>query len=731
MKMQFVKAFCVLFSILLIPLFFILANYYTFDALKSLRQAYFFSQSVFIGLYKGASILDLKFEVYLTMLISLMPFVATIYMSIQKTKETSHGYARWANVKDIECFKVFSKEGFCKVVHRLGVQFDNGFILGKFGFPKLRDVCYDKPLGAMIVAPPGAGKTACVALPNLLTLPNSCIITDIKGELRDKTAGYRQKFLNNRILIFNPYGDDNTCYFNPFDKRIVKPMNFDQRLRLVQENANNVFISEEKGEDHWVSKAKDLFSFYALHDVCSKDETNFFDVAMGPNRDYVNLIDKRSRYYKQLYQHDKKTGEIILDPQTNEPILIPNVNARKLWYLQVSEQKYADPKDPRNFDPNEPEPAPRSEGALDEIVRNDARAWANSAEEEFASIISTFNRFVSVFKSNQVRIATSKMSFDYEELRTDNISLYIVIAQKDINTLAPLVRVILESIAKNLLANESSKKEERIYMILDEFVRFGKLPFLLEMPALCRSYNVVPLFITQDYAMIRKYYSDDDLKILKGVVHYNIVFKMNSAEDAEIVSKEVGEFTRQSKNYSTEKSQLVFGGSSSYSHEGRNLLTAQDIMNIESDEVIVIVTGAKATPLKLKANYWFKDKKLLKRASLPIDLEVERKRFKESTQPTTEIATTPNQNKSNLDQSNKGENTENKDSEGKTNENNPTTSQEKNKNENTEQENNNEIDEILKKPLSEISMEEKRALFKKMQQGDEQSEQEVLQDTQS
>ncbi|QQW81937.1 type IV secretory system conjugative DNA transfer family protein [Helicobacter pylori] len=715
MKMQFVKAFCVLFSILLIPLFFILANYYVFDALKSFRQAYFFSQSVFIGLYKGASILDLKFEVYITMIMSLMPLVAAIYMSIQKTKETSHGYARWANVKDIECFKVFSKEGFCKVVHRLGVQFDKGFILGKFGFPKLRDVCYDKPLGAMIVAPPGAGKTACVALPNLLTLPNSCIITDIKGELRDKTAGYRQKFLNNRILIFNPYGDDNTCYFNPFDKRIVKPMNFDQRLRLVQENANNVFISEEKGEDHWVSKAKDLFSFYALHDVCSKDETNFFDVAMGPNRDYVNLIDKRSRYYKQLYQHDKKTGEIILDPQTNEPILIPNVNARKLWYLQVSEQKYADPKDPRNFDPNEPEPAPRSEGALDEIVRNDARAWANSAEEEFASIISTFNRFVSVFKSNQVRIATSKMSFDYEELRTDNISLYIVIAQKDINTLAPLVRVILESIAKNLLANESSKKEERIYMILDEFVRFGKLPFLLEMPALCRSYNVVPLFITQDYAMIRKYYSDDDLKILKGVVHYNIVFKMNSAEDAEIVSKEVGEFTRQSKNYSTEKGQLVFGGSSSYSHEGRNLLTAQDIMNIESDEVIVIVTGAKATPLKLKANYWFKDKKLLKRANLPIDLEVERKRFKEPTQPTIPQKESESSNLTEREKDNE----------------NPTTSQEKNKNENTEQENHNEIDEILKKPLSEISMEEKRALFKKMQQGDEQSEQEVLQDTQS
>ncbi len=754
MKMQFVKAFCVLFSILLIPLFFILANYYTFDALKSLRQAYFFSQSVFVGLYHGASIFDLKFEVYLTMLISLMPFVATIYINFPKTTETSHGYARWANSKDIECFKIFSKEGFCKVVHRLGVQFDNGFILGKFGFPKLRDVCYDKPLGAMIVAPPGTGKTACVALPNLLTLPNSCIITDIKGELRDKTAGYRQKFLNNRILIFNPYGDDNTCYFNPFDKRIVKPMNFDQRLRLVQENANNVFISEEKGEDHWVSKAKELFVFFALLQVVTKGYSSFYDVSIAPANDYAPLIHPKSPYYKQLYQNDKKTGEVILDPQTNAPMKNPQANVLKLFLNQVADQKYIDMNDEKNYDPREPEPPYGTKGALDEIIRTDARSWVNTPDDEFGSIMSSFKRFMYVYKDPKVREATSKMSFDYEELRTGNISIYIVIAQIDIGTLSSLVRAFLESIAKNLMVKESSKPEERIFIIADEFVRFGKLPFLLEMPALCRSYNVVPLFITQDYAMIRKYYSDDDLKILKGVVHYNIVFKMNSAEDAEIVSKEVGEFTRQSKNYSTEKNQLVFGGSSSYSHEGRNLLTAQDIMNIESDEVIVIVTGAKATPLKLKANYWFKDKKLLKRANLPIDLEVERKRVEEPTQPTTEITTPPNQNKqdtANLEPSNKGEYTENESSESNNESNptipqkesensnptesekdheNPTTSQEKSKNENTEQEN-DETNEILKKPLNEMNTEEKRALFKKMQQGDEESEQEVLQDTQS
>ncbi len=106
--------------------------------------------------------------------------------------------------------------------------------------------------------------------------------------------------------------------------------------------------------------------------------------------------------------------------------------------------------------------------------------------------------------------------------------------------------------------------------------------------------------------------------------------------------------------------------------------------------------------------------------------------------PTTEITAPPNQNKADLEPSNKGEKVENESNERNTNENNPTTPQElensnlkesekdnespitlENANENIEQGNHNEIDEILKKPLIEISMEEKRALFKKMQQGDE------------
>ncbi|BCD50220.1 hypothetical protein NHP194004_16670 [Helicobacter suis] len=108
---------------------------------------------------------------------------------------------------------------------------------------------------------PGAGKSAAIAIPNLLNLPTSCIVTDIKGELCSVSAGYRQQALHNKIFIFNPFGKDNTCFFNPFDKHLIEPMNFDSKLRLVQEVANNIFIQEDKQEDHWVAKARNCSLF--------------------------------------------------------------------------------------------------------------------------------------------------------------------------------------------------------------------------------------------------------------------------------------------------------------------------------------------------------------------------------------------------------------------------------------------------------------------------------------
>ena len=77
------------------------------------------------------------------------------------------------------------------------------------------------------------------------------------------------------------------------------------------------------------------------------------------------------------------------------------------------------------------------------------------------------------------------MNFNYEDLREKKITAYVVIQTADMDILAPLVRIFVESLFKNLMMKEESNPDKFIYFLLDEFVRFGKMPFLLEAPALC------------------------------------------------------------------------------------------------------------------------------------------------------------------------------------------------------------------------------------------------------
>ncbi|WP_104714003.1 type IV secretory system conjugative DNA transfer family protein [Helicobacter cetorum] len=519
------------------------------------------------------------------------------------------------------------------VEHPMDLNFKQGVVVG---LHNNKPVYYDTPLSTLIIAPPGSGKTAAVAIPNLLTLKSSVVVLDIKGELCDLTAGYRQQVLGNEIYIFNPLGDDNSLKFNPFDKRIVEKLDFNRKRRLVDEVGNTIFSGDGKESDpYWRKQARNLFVFYALYDLCVKQESFLFDLAFAPIQNFVPLIHPKSPYYRELYIHKvDQDGNFILDDNnepilerdsSGNPILNTQANPENLWYRQVSEQVYLDVNDPRNYDGtvNRLEKDKKGnviikEGMLDPVIRTWANKWSISNEKEFASIMSVYSEFMQVFTSYQVKSATDSMSFEYEDLRRKNISLYIKIAQTDIDTLAPLIRVLLESIGKNLLLRESKKFNERVYFILDEFVRFGKLPFLLEMPALSRSYGVVIMFITQSNALIEKYYGKEDARIVNNTVAYRVVFKMNDLEYAKQLSEEIGKYTREKRNRSTEKNQVIFGGTSSYSEEGYELVSAQDIMNINKDEVIILVSGHYATPLKLKANYYFKNKRLLKCLNIPL-----------------------------------------------------------------------------------------------------------------
>lgn len=354
--------------------------------LAGIKEAYFIGIQILENLGNP----NLKLKSYMALIYASLPLVIWILFSLMNNKQTNGDYGNAA----------FAKE---KEFKEMGLNYEKGMM---FGCLNKRDkkifIRSDKPLATLIVAPPGTGKTASIAIPNLLTLQQSCVVLDIKGELYTKTAGYRQQKLDNKVLLFSPFNDENTMFFNPFDNKVIKDMNFVQCKKLADQIAGTIFVGEKgKENDHWVVSAKTMFSFFALYNMQKYQHTTLADLAQAPKKDYYDELEGEFKQMCQIENED--TGELERNPKED---------TLKAFFIQVANDE-----------------------SLNDIVRNQARQYSTAAQNEFASIKSTYDTFMAVFSNPQVAKSVSQMSFDYEDLRKEHITMYVVIQTEDMDIL--------------------------------------------------------------------------------------------------------------------------------------------------------------------------------------------------------------------------------------------------------------------------------------------------------
>lgn len=598
----------------------------------------------------------LKLKAYYPVIAFAIPnLIMFIWWLLPNNQKETYGNARFATRKDFKEMGISHKQGLI-----LGTFMNKDFKGNVKNYELLRA---SKPLSTLVVAPPGRGKTAGIIIPNLLTIPNSSVVFDIKGELLQKTAGYRQKNFNNEIQVFSPFSDDNTLFFNPFDKSIVEKMSYIQIKKLADQIAGTIFVGEKgKENDHWVVSAKTMFVFFAEYFMQKNKTTTLGELAQAPKLDYFKYLNDE---YKQGAMKEIEEEDVGLQKIVKKMVRDESVDCWKIWLQQTS------------FDAD-----------IDDNTKNQARAYSTAAEQEFASIKSTYDTFMKVFSNPQVANSVSKMSFAFEDLREKRLSLYVVIQTEDMEILAPLVRIFTETLFKTLMSGkENSDPNKFIYCFLDEFVRFGKMPFLLEAPALCRSYGLLPVFVTQSYEQIKKYYGEDDLGIIRANAGYQVVFGMNTTKDAKELSELIGDFTRQ-KTSTSQGNLELFKTNYSKSHEAYKLVTDQDIKNQSSEDLLVLVGGFVNRPIQAKVPYWFKNPAW--RGADKVELESKKadeleNKDKESQSPEN---TSSNEN-------------ENKESVIKNDKNNENMAKENDKSQNNSENENAQvdIDEILKKQI--------------------------------
>jgi type IV secretion system protein VirD4 len=410
-----------------------------------------------------------------------------------------------------------------------------------------RLVTTDKPLSVLCLAPPGTGKTSGFVVPNLLRNENSMVIYDKKGELYKLTANARQK-LGQTTLVWDIHSK-NTARFNVLSKEFLPD---DEAAYLPYiENIAHLLIAEdgESGDKFFIQAARDVFKFFALYGVLSEDDMSIAQVS--------DLIFEGGVPEKNL--------QLILAIEE-----LPSL-VQKLGNKVLSDTK---------------------------------------ASDQWAGIIGTLRNALSVFDDPQVRLATEGQSnFSGMEMRALPTSVYVRIKETDSDRLKPVVRLLFNTLANQLISTMPSRDDRAITFICDEFKRMGKLEQMMNLPEISRGYKLNLLIVAQDYGQIESMYGRSAISVLETNTEYKVILRQNNHDTAKRISEFVGSYTDKRSSESVDKKGMLDKTvSENVADEGISLISAQDIMSLSKEECFIIAGGAASKPIKAKLAFLMSQK---------------------------------------------------------------------------------------------------------------------------
>ena len=433
---------------------------------------------------------------------------------------------------------------------------ETGIVLGLYDKRYLR---HDGPEHVLAVAPTRSGKGVGLVVPTLLTWPGSAVVHDIKGENWELTAGWRAKF--SHCLLFDPT-NPGSARFNP----LLEVRKGPGEVRDVQ-NIADILVDPEgarERRDHWEKTAHSLLVGAILHVLYAEQEKTLARVAT-----------------------------FLADPARSI--------RRTLWIMLTTNHLGTDAQ---------PEVHP--------VVASVARELLNKSENERSGVLSTAMSFLSLYRDPLIAATTSRSDWRIADLMGAErpVSLYLVVPPSDISRTRPLVRLILNQIARRLTetlqsANDNAPRRQLLLM-LDEFPALGRLDFFELSLAFMAGYGVRAFLVAQSLHQIDKAYGPNHA-ILDNC-HVRVVFAPNDERTAKRLSDALGTATelRAQRNLSGRRlSAWLSHTSISQQETPRPLLTAGEILQLGREEALVLVSGLP--PIRARKLKYFTDRNFLAR----------------------------------------------------------------------------------------------------------------------
>ena len=510
----------------------------------------------------------------------VIPIAFVLYLININKLIGKYGNAEFANMRILRKMKLINKKNDNKLLH-LG-DFNNGI--------KTQKITTAEPLSTLILAPPGTGKSVW-AINCLFQTNQSFIVLDIKGELFDTTSEYRKHYLNNEIYIFNPYRE-NSLKFNPLAKSEIENLSWDEKANLIKFIAEILYVGKDEN-DYFLTEGKTLFVGIGLYLIYKNGYTSIPKIRSFLLQDWEKAI--RDGIKEEENLNDEEADKAIKEIENDLHILtfIKRVIIK--------------------------------DDGCHRQIKETFNSLNSKGVNELGGIMGSCKNSLNAFDNDSVIANMDDNDLDITELRRKKISIYIVIAENEIKSLAPIIKLYMEYVATILMSGKvNKKKDNKVIIVFDEFPRFGKLEAIVKAPALGRAYFLMVILIAQDYAQIKEVYSETAIDIINSTTAYKIIFAQGNDKTARMVSEMIGNTSYYKQTISENAKGEI---SKSKSLEDKPLISQQDISNLDKDKMLILVFRFYKNPIMAKPVLWYEDSEIKKKLdklpqnTLTIDVE--------------------------------------------------------------------------------------------------------------
>lgn len=474
-----------------------------------------------------------------------LAFIVGIRSRSSKKHEGVHGTAHFATLEDVKNTGLFPQPG------KTGA----GVYVGGYDDPKTSVTQYlrhNGPEHILVTAPPRSGKGVGIVIPTLLSWPHSLFVLDIKGENYAMTAGWRKEGGNNTVLRFEPAADGVGCAWNALEEirfQTTYEISDAQKIALIVIDTDGKGISV----DHWRMAGFELLCGVIMH-ALYKSST----VGRLPGlSDCAHMLTQTGDFSPPTTPESEERPLQLLFTE------MANVTLDGLLAGQEAQL----------------------------FIRSIGRSQLNKAPKELASIISTVNNALSLYRDPKVARNTSHSDFKVSDLMDSEkpVSLYFITNPDDLDRIKPLTRLLLTQIVSRLAGRmefddgrSKTTHKHRLLLMLDEFPALGKLEVFQGALAYIAGYGIKACIITQDIQQLYAAYTQHET-ILSNC-HIRIAYTPAKLETAEWLSKMTGQTTVITKQVST--SGKRFGlflpqASVSFQEKPRYLMTPNEVATME------------------------------------------------------------------------------------------------------------------------------------------------------